>query len=37
MAAPITMTTRIAPMLAVTDGNAAIDFYRAAFGATVLD
>ena len=36
MAVPITMTTRIAPMLAVTDGNAAIDFYRAAFGATVL-
>jgi PhnB protein len=31
-----TMTTRIAPMLAVTDGNAAIDFYRAAFGATLL-
>jgi PhnB protein len=30
------MTTQIAPMLAVTDGNAAIEFYRAAFGAVVL-
>ena len=30
------MTTRIAPMLAVTDGNAAIEFYKAAFGATLL-
>ena len=28
--------TQISPMLAVTDGNAAIAFYRAAFGATVL-
>jgi PhnB protein len=25
--------TQIAPMLAVSDGNAAIEFYRAAFGA----
>jgi uncharacterized glyoxalase superfamily protein PhnB len=30
------MGTRIAPMLAVSDGNAAIAFYQAAFGATVL-
>lgn len=30
------MRTRILPMLAVSDGNAAIEFYRAAFGATVL-
>ena len=30
------MTTHIAPMLAVTDGNAAVDFYTRAFGATVL-
>ena len=30
------MKTQIAPMLAVSDGNAAIAFYRAAFGATVL-
>jgi PhnB protein len=30
------MTTAIAPMLAVSDGNAAIDFYKAAFGATLL-
>ena len=28
--------TQIAPMLAVSDGNAAIAFYQAAFGATVL-
>ena len=28
--------TQISPMLAVTDGNAAIDFYRAAFGAEVM-
>jgi PhnB protein len=28
--------TQISPMLAVSDGNAAIEFYRAAFGATVL-
>jgi uncharacterized glyoxalase superfamily protein PhnB len=30
------MMTLIAPMLAVSDGNAAIDFYRAAFGAELL-
>jgi PhnB protein len=30
------MPTHIAPMLAVGDGNQAIDFYRRAFGATVL-
>jgi PhnB protein len=30
------MPTQIAPMLAVSDGNAAIEFYQAAFGATVL-
>ena len=30
------MATQIAPMLAVGDGNAAIAFYKAAFGATVL-
>lgn len=29
------MGTQIAPMLAVTDGNAAIEFYKAAFGAEV--
>jgi PhnB protein len=28
--------TQISPMLAVSDGNTAIEFYRAAFGATVL-
>jgi PhnB protein len=28
--------TQISPMLAVSDGNAAIEFYRAAFGAVVL-
>jgi PhnB protein len=27
------MPTQISPMLAVTDGSAAIDFYQAAFGA----
>src|SRR5437762_2471598 len=27
------MGTRISPMLAVSDGNAAMEFYRAAFGA----
>jgi PhnB protein len=27
--------TQIAPMLAVSDGNAAIEFYRAAFGAVL--
>jgi PhnB protein len=30
------MRTQISPMLAVTDGNAAIEFYRAAFGAEIL-
>jgi PhnB protein len=30
------MKTQIAPMLAVSDGNAAIAFYQAAFGATLL-
>jgi hypothetical protein len=30
------MGTRISAMLAVSDGNAAVEFYRAAFGATVL-
>jgi PhnB protein len=30
------MPTQISPMLAVSDGNAAILFYKAAFGATVL-
>jgi PhnB protein len=30
------MQTQISPMLAVSDGNAAIDFYRAAFGAELL-
>ena len=29
------MPTQIAPMLAVNDGDAAIDFYKRAFGATV--
>ena len=30
------MATQISPMLAVSDGNAAIEFYRKAFGAEVL-
>ncbi len=30
------MVTQISPMLAVSDGNAAIEFYKAAFGATLL-
>lgn len=30
------MPTQISPMLAVSDGNAAIAFYKAAFGAVVL-
>ena len=30
------MATQISPMLAVTDGNAGIDFYKTAFGAQVL-
>jgi uncharacterized glyoxalase superfamily protein PhnB len=33
---PAIMTPQISPMLAVGDGNAAIEFYKAAFGATVL-
>jgi len=28
--------TQISPMLAVSDGNAALEFYKAAFGASVL-
>ncbi len=30
------MATEICPMLAVSDGRAAIEFYKAAFGATLL-
>jgi PhnB protein len=30
------MSTQISPMLAVSDGNAAMEFYKAAFGAEVL-
>ena len=30
------MSTHIAPMLAVADGTEAIEFYRRAFGATIL-
>jgi PhnB protein len=30
------MDTQISPMLAVSDGNAAIEFYKSAFGATLL-
>jgi PhnB protein len=30
------MQTQISPMFAVSDGNAAIAFYKAAFGATLL-
>lgn len=33
---PVIMTPQISPMLAVRDGNAAIEFYDAAFGAAVL-
>ena len=33
---PAMITPRISPMLAVNDGNAAIEFYKAAFDATVL-
>ncbi len=36
VAEPAIMTPQISPMLAVSDGNAAIEFYRAAFEATVL-
>ncbi len=32
---PATMATQISPMLAVGDGDAALAFYQAAFGATV--
>jgi uncharacterized glyoxalase superfamily protein PhnB len=32
---PVAMTPQISPMLAVGDGGAAIEFYKAAFGATV--
>ena len=28
------MPTQIAPMLAVSDGHAALEFYQAGFGAT---
>lgn len=31
-----TMRTELAQMLAVSDGSAAIDFYKAAFGAELL-
>jgi PhnB protein len=30
------MSVQISPMLAVSDGNAAIEFYQAAFGAEIL-
>ncbi len=30
------MRPQISPMLAVSDGNAAIEFYKAALGATLL-
>jgi len=33
---PAIMTPQISPMLAVADGNAAIEFYKAAFEATIL-
>ena len=33
---PVRMTPQISPMLAVADANAAIEFYQAAFDATVL-
>jgi uncharacterized glyoxalase superfamily protein PhnB len=36
VAQPVRMPPQISPMLAVADGGAAIDFYRAAFGASVL-
>ena len=32
----VLMSTQISPMLAVSDGNAAIQFYKAAFDATLL-
>jgi uncharacterized glyoxalase superfamily protein PhnB len=36
IAQPATMPAQISPMLAVADGNAAIEFYKAAFDAIVL-
>lgn len=33
---PVVLTPQISPMLAVADGNAAIEFYKEAFDATVL-
>lgn len=33
---PVAMAPQISPMLAVSDGSSAIEFYKAAFGATVL-
>lgn len=36
VSSPAIMTPQISPMLAVADGNAAIEFYKAAFNATVL-
>jgi len=36
VAQPATMTPQISPMLAVSDGEAAMEFYKAAFGATIL-
>lgn len=36
LANPLKAATQIAPMLAVNDGNAAIAFYQAAFGASLL-
>src|SRR6266849_727328 len=32
----VTMATQVSPMLAASDGNAAIAFYKAAFDATLL-
>jgi PhnB protein len=32
----VSMATQVSPMLAVSDGNAAIAFYKAAFGAALL-
>ena len=36
MAHAAMLTSQISPMLAVSDGDAAIEFYKAAFGAAVL-
>jgi len=36
MSGVILMPTQISPMLAVSDGNAAIEFYKVAFGAEIL-